>query len=893
MKETRRNKRTRLGRISLPVAAACLGLVLCGPAYGQVQFVDTGSLAANINASFNGPVSAPHPDDNKDFTSVPFTGDASVNINFTEGDLSAIAQAMGQATISTLPGTNQISQISFNSMTSVDASMTSLTRSQSNLGIRRIVVADPINVRISGMVTISETGDISPSANTVQTFVFFRYVDGVVVEQLVKRVESTMMLDNEIVSLSPGEYFVNVVNRSEVIGTGTANLTTTDLILNFLQGGVWNNAAGGVFGESGNWQAGIVPDASTMDHSGYFDLPDTYTVSFNANRSIRNATVSNGAVTFDLNGNTHSLSGDLSINGGANDASLTIADGAVDVDSNGDGRVTVGGGEGMTTLTLDATDVGLAARTNRLRTHKLEIRKNGHMTVGDEVVVGDQALSPFVPESNIAVIARHALSLSDGGKLTTARLLLSGSSTANSMVTVDGEGTNIEITGDLTTRGLNPLLHVGALGAGMLRILNGAHIGEAETPLLISVGTFGNNIGLLEISGSSSGGPSTLTANGLFTIGQEGTGSIEVSNGGLLEAGLATQMILGEMAGGSGLVRISGTGSKLEASQNLSVVIGDEGTGNLEVLDGATADVGNLVFGNNSGSMGHGRVSGEGSMLSVGMITVGNEGNGSVLVEDGGVLALNLLGQVPTEIGASTGTGRLDITSSAKVTSGHFIQVGTNGTIGIDHGALETEGVKLAGLIQMTEGTLTVTAAVTEEEAAFDVQGGRVCGTGVIQLLGIGATLNVQDGALCPGNSPGTLTIDGNYNQSPAGTLEIEFAGITPGTQHDVLHVTGDATIGGTLLFSFIDGFAPQAGNLFEFLVVEGDFNGDFDDVQVLGLEPGFEFDVNFDNGMLSMLALNDGVVPETTTASLVLTMLLYRLARSRKRPRDGSRSIR
>ena len=54
-------------------------------------------------------------------------------------------------------------------------------------------------------------------------------------------------------------------------------------------------------------------------------------------------------------------------------------------------------------------------------------------------------------------------------------------------------------------------------------------------------------------------------------------------------------------------------------------------------------------------------------------------------------------------------------------------------------------------------------------------------------------------GHVSPGNSPGIITVNGNYMQMSSGVLDIEVAGVLPGTQHDQLVVTGTASLDGVL----------------------------------------------------------------------------------------------
>ena len=57
-------------------------------------------------------------------------------------------------------------------------------------------------------------------------------------------------------------------------------------------------------------------------------------------------------------------------------------------------------------------------------------------------------------------------------------------------------------------------------------------------------------------------------------------------------------------------------------------------------------------------------------------------------------------------------------------------------------------------------------------------------------------------GNVAPGDSPGTITIAGNYMQSTGGELDILFSDTNA---FDVLNVLGTATLGGTLKITVED----------------------------------------------------------------------------------------
>jgi len=67
--------------------------------------------------------------------------------------------------------------------------------------------------------------------------------------------------------------------------------------------------------------------------------------------------------------------------------------------------------------------------------------------------------------------------------------------------------------------------------------------------------------------------------------------------------------------------------------------------------------------------------------------------------------------------------------------------------------------------------------------------------------------LNNDGGIVAPGNSAGTMTIEGNFTLSGTGILDIEIGGLDPGL-FDVLNVTGTADLmGGTINISLLDGY--------------------------------------------------------------------------------------
>ena len=109
-----------------------------------------------------------------------------------------------------------------------------------------------------------------------------------------------------------------------------------------------------------------------------------------------------------------------------------------------------------------------------------------------------------------------------------------------------------------------------------------------------------------------------------------------------------------------------------------------------------------------------------------------------------------------------------------------------------------------AGLTQ-ADGVLNLV------NAPLALNGGTLKGSGTIN----GNVVNTN-GTVSPGDSPGTLAINGNYTQGSNGVLNIEFTN----SAHDLLTVTGNTTLDGVLNVNYIDpaAYTGGVGSKFAFL---------------------------------------------------------------------------
>jgi autotransporter-associated beta strand protein len=168
---------------------------------------------------------------------------------------------------------------------------------------------------------------------------------------------------------------------------------------------------------------------------------------------------------------------------------------------------------------------------------------------------------------------------------------------------------------------------------------------------------------------------------------------------------------------------------------------------------------------------------------------------------------------------------------------------GTQRTVQVNNGSAAIDaklsgkltGGTSSGLLKTGDGTLELTNATSDYTGATTVNAGTLIVNGNISTSSLttvqtGATLQgsgtVGDltidsgGFFSPGNSPGIMTVDGNYIQN--GQLNIEIAGLTPGTQHDQVNVTnGTVTLAGLLNISSFTG-SYAANNLIFILLNDG-----------------------------------------------------------------------
>ncbi|HOW19593.1 MAG TPA: hypothetical protein PLC79_11195, partial [Phycisphaerae bacterium] len=261
-----------------------------------------------------------------------------------------------------------------------------------------------------------------------------------------------------------------------------------------------------------------------------------------------------------------------------------------------------------------------------------------------------------------------------------------------------------------------------------------------------------------------------LTSEHQIQVGYEGTGSAQVTQGGLLTSYKAnsptdTSGIIAWQQTSLGTVLVANPGSTW--SQDGSMSVGWWGNGTLEVADAGLVECAAGVVARMPGSIGTASVREVGSKWTI---------SGELSI--GGLMD------------AAGGTGQLTISDGGSVTVGTELKIWSGSSVSLDGGAATVA----AGPMPAAD-TIAVYA------------GGMLSGTGLVQ-----GHVAVSGGTVSPGTmSPGTLQIDGSYSQEASGTLRIELGGTQAG-QSDQLTVTGNATLSGTLALSVVAGYVPVPG---------------------------------------------------------------------------------
>lgn len=497
-------------------------------------------------------------------------------------------------------------------------------------------------------------------------------------------------------------------------------------------------------------------------------------------------------------------------------------------------------------------DLATAATWNAVLSGAGGLRKSG---LGDLTLVTNSLSGGLdVQQGRVLVSTTAALG---SGQVTTANqtALVFTNTTAQTMNNaISGAGQLImNGAGQLVISNANTFTGGSAINAGRVTLNDGAGLGTG----LITVNAPGElGIGNVTVANAITGAGrivKTASGNASLTGANTGFSGVLAIDAGSVQIGAANAL-------GTGSVALNGSSNRLIVSTpnavTLANVIG--GTGGVEVAGGGFV----TLSGANSYSGGSFVTSGRlhaASNSSVGTGTINLTSNGQFSFDAGNqantITGAGLVVKLGTGSGSLTGTnthsggtlisaGTLTAASMAGFGSG-AVQVNATGTLTMTNtgtlafaNALSGAGaLRMAGTgrldfanafsirnLFVDTGRVRLNAAATTD--ATVASAGTLDGTGRI----IGSL--TSSGIVAPGNSIGTLTVQGNYTQNASGVLEVEFDG---SGNIDLLDVTGNATLnGGTIRFVSVGGAEGNGGT---FLRTGGTVTGTFATIETVGAQ--------------------------------------------------------
>jgi hypothetical protein len=335
-------------------------------------------------------------------------------------------------------------------------------------------------------------------------------------------------------------------------------------------------------------------------------------------------------------------------------------------------------------------------------------------------------------------------------------------------------------------------------------------------------------------------GTSILTVKQSMRVGDGGAGVFTQTGGSttISQPGSLSSLDLGRLSTGNGTYNLSG--GTLAAG---GLFVGSSGTGTVN-HSGGTATLagslynGTLYIGGNAGSNGSYDLSGTGG-LNVNNLVVGQSGAG-VFTQTGGTNSVAGTLSIAA-FGSATGTYDLQ---GGSLTAALLIN---NDTVNYSGGSLNAAIDNTADLNVYGAGTRSFSGAVTNN-GTIDVATNTTAAfnafvTGAGDFTGGGTS--EFNGGFSPGNSPAQVDVAGDVVFGSGNTLLMELAGLTPGTQYDVLDIQGDAYLDGILDIDFLGGFNPVAGDTFDLLFAEV-LHGSFGSSVLPGLNAGLVWDLQY-----------------------------------------------
>ncbi len=370
---------------------------------------------------------------------------------------------------------------------------------------------------------------------------------------------------------------------------------------------------------------------------------------------------------------------------------------------------------------------------------------------------------------------------------------------------------------DTTTVDPGVCLDVGFEGDGILTISGGGAMALWGPGCDTYAGYAAGSSGTIQVTGAGSVLQSENDLGDLY-LGYFGEGNLVVSEGGTV---YMTDTHLGDQPGGHGTILVTGLGSALSLGNLGDLWVHD---GSATISDAGQAWTRGAYIGVRADGPASVEVTDASSLLdSWELMSVGHTGPGQLIVANGGTVTTGSgsIGDDSAGIGQATVTGAGSVWENLQYfgmpgwTDGE-LRVGNSGrgSLTVSNGGRVADVNAVVAVNAGSIGSVSVTGADSIWQTAHDLRTGlgtatlNVSDGGTIEaeniVLGSGATVSgdgtlrantvTLDGVMAPGNSIGTLTVDGDLVLDHDGVMEIE---INNSGASDKVVVTGEFDMGG------------------------------------------------------------------------------------------------